>query len=29
LGFTCESTFDELIISHIDNELGGEIKGGK
>jgi D-erythronate 2-dehydrogenase len=28
LGFTCESTFDELIISHIDNELGGEIKGG-
>lgn len=29
LGFTCESNFDELIISHIDNELGGEIKGGK
>lgn len=29
LGFTCESNFGELIISHIDNELGGEIKGGK
>jgi hypothetical protein len=29
LGFTCESNFDELIKSHIDNELGGKILGGK
>jgi nucleoside-diphosphate-sugar epimerase len=28
LGFTCESNFDELIKSHIDNELGGKILGG-
>ncbi len=27
-GFTCESNFDEIIMSHIDNELGGEILGG-
>lgn len=27
LGFTCESTFDELIHLHIENELDGKIPG--
>ena len=29
LGFTCESTFDELIREHIETELDGEIPGQK
>ena len=29
LGFTCEQSFEEIIIKHINNELGGEILGIK
>lgn len=27
LGFRCESTLDEIIQVHIDDELGGKIRG--
>lgn len=29
LGFSCEQSFEEIIIKHINNELGGEILGAK
>ena len=29
LGFTCEQSFDQLVLNHIENELGGKIMGVK
>ena len=29
LGFTCEQSFDQLVLNHIENELGGKMMGVK